>query len=165
MSPQPTFGSSEPRRSAAQLDETDRAIITVLLEDGRISVRALADQVHISRANAYTRLSRLESEGVIDGFAARLNPQRAGLGTSAYILLRVEQNAWRSVSRHLAEIPYIDHFALVGGDFDVLVLARTPDNDVLRQVVLEHIQEVPEVRSTRTWLVFDESPGRGTRWD
>jgi hypothetical protein len=56
------------------------------------------------------------------------------------------------------------HFSLIGADFDVLVLARTPDNDALREVVMERIQGIPGVRSTRTWLVFDESPGHGVDW-
>lgn len=151
-------------RTAVPLDGIDRQIIGRLLADGRISVRALAEQVHISRANAYTRIGRLVAEEVIDGFAARLNPQRAGLGTSAYVTVTIEQNAWRDISKGLREIPYVEHIALVGGDFDVLVLVRAPDNSALRQVVLESIQAIPGVRSTRTWLVFDEVRGPGADW-
>ncbi|MGP4115098.1 Lrp/AsnC family transcriptional regulator [Streptomyces sp. 4N509B] len=165
MSPDSPEGGHDAGRSAVPLDTTDRALIAGLLRDGRISIRALADRVHISRANAYTRIGRLMSEGVIRGFAPRLHPQRAGLGTSAYVMITIEQNTWRTVSRELSQIPYVEHFSLVGGDFDILALARTPDNDTLRQVVLEHIQEVPGVRSTRTWLVFDEAPGRGVEWE
>jgi DNA-binding Lrp family transcriptional regulator len=165
MSSESAVGGSEPGRSAEPLDETDRAIIGALLRDGRVSIRALAEQIHISRANAYTRIGRMMSAGVISGFTALLDPQRAGLGTSAYVMLTIEQNAWRTVARRLTEIPYVERFALVGGDFDVLVLTRTPDNNALREVVLERIQEVPGVRSSRTWLVFDETPGRGADWD
>ncbi|MGI5229720.1 Lrp/AsnC family transcriptional regulator [Actinoallomurus iriomotensis] len=151
-------------RSAGPLDEVDRAIIAALLNDGRISVRALAEQVHISRANAYARLSRLTDEGVITGFTIELAPQKAGLGTSAYVSVTIEQNAWRAVSAGLQDIPYVEHFAMVGGDYDVLVLVRAPDNAALRHVVLERIQDVPGVRATRTWLVFDEARGRGADW-
>ncbi|MEU1273451.1 Lrp/AsnC family transcriptional regulator [Streptomyces sp. NPDC005799] len=151
-------------RTAVQLDDIDRQILSRLLDDGRISVRSLAEQVHISRANAYTRIGRLVAEDVITGFTAQLNAQRAGLGTSAYVMLGIEQNAWRDISRELREIPYVEHVALVTGDFDVLVLVRTPDNIALRQVVLERIQAVPGVRSSRTWLVFDEVRGRGATW-
>ena len=151
-------------RSAGQPDAVDRAIIAELLRDGRISMRALAERVHISRANAYTRIGRLMTDEVITGFTAQLNPQRAGLGTSAYVTMTIEQNAWRDISRELREIPYVEHVALVTGDFDVLALVRTPDNALLRRVVLERIQAVPGVRSTRTWLVFDEVRGRGTHW-
>ena len=151
-------------RTAVPLDDIDRQILSRLLDDGRISVRSLAEQVHISRANAYTRIGRLVAEDVITGFTAQLNAQRAGLGTSAYVMLGIEQNAWRDISRELREIPYVEHVALVTGDFDVLVLVRTPDNIALRQVVLERIQAVPGVRSSRNWLVFDEVRGRGATW-
>lgn len=153
-----------PGRTAVPLDDTDRQILARLLKDARQSVRALAEQVHISRANAYTRIGRLLAEGVITGFTAQLNPKRAGLGTSAYVTLSTEQAAWRDISRELREIPYVEHVSLVTGDFDVLVLVRAPDNEALRSVVLESIQAVPGVRSTRTWLVFDEVRGRGADW-
>ncbi|MCX5262649.1 Lrp/AsnC family transcriptional regulator [Streptomyces sp. NBC_00199] len=151
-------------RTAVPLDDIDRQILSRLLEDGRISVRSLAEQVHISRANAYTRIGRLVAEDVITGFTAQLDAQRAGLGTSAYVTMSIEQNAWRDTSRDLRRIPYVEHVALVTGDFDVLVLVRAPDNLALRTVVLESIQAVPGVRSTRTWLVFDEVRGRGATW-
>lgn len=153
-----------PGRTAVPLDDTDRQILARLLKDARQSVRALAEQVHISRANAYNRIGRLLTEGVITGFTAQLNPKRAGLGTSAYVTLSTEQAAWRDISRELREIPYVEHVSLVTGDFDVLVLVRAPDNEALRSVVLESIQAVPGVRSTRTWLVFDEVRGRGADW-
>ncbi|WP_367319713.1 Lrp/AsnC family transcriptional regulator [Streptomyces sp. HUAS ZL42] len=156
--------SASGRTAAVPLDDIDRQILAQLLKDGRVSVRALAEQVHISRANAYTRIGRLVAEEVITGFTARLNPQRAGLGTSAYVTLSIEQNAWRDISRALREIPYVEHVALVTGDFDVLVLVRAPDNSALRRVVLESVHAIPGVRGTRTWLVFDEVRGRGAEW-
>lgn len=165
MSTDDASPESEPGRSAAaRLDRTDRAMIAALRHDGRVSIRALAEMVHVSRTNAYARLSRMMSEGMITGFTALLNPPRVGLGTSAYVTLTIEQNTWRAVSARLREIHYIEHCTLVGGDFDVLVLVRTPDNAALRDVVLEEIQDIPGVRSTRTWLVFDEIPGRGVEW-
>ncbi|GAA1662527.1 Lrp/AsnC family transcriptional regulator [Nonomuraea maheshkhaliensis] len=157
-------GEGWPGRSAAPLDEVDRAIIAELLRDGRMSVRTLAEHVHISRASAYARLTRLIDDGVITGFTAEIAPAKAGLGTSAYVSVTIEQNSWRGVSAALREIAYVEHFAMVGGDYDILVLVRTPDNAALRHMVLERIQDIPGVRATRTWLVFDEARGRGAEW-
>ncbi|MFC0429684.1 Lrp/AsnC family transcriptional regulator [Kutzneria buriramensis] len=151
-------------RSAAELDDVDRAIIAELRRDGRMSIRTLADRVHISRTSAYARLDRLLAAEVITGFTAEISPRRAGLGTSAYVLLTIEQNTWRSVAKALRGIRYIEHLALVGGDFDVLALVHAPDNLALREVVLERIQSVKGVRATRTWLVFEEDPGLGPQW-
>jgi DNA-binding Lrp family transcriptional regulator len=152
----PGDGSGAAGRSAPALDEVDRRLLEELRRDARVSIRALAERVHVSRSNAYARLDRLLADGVITGFTARVDPQRAGLGTSAFVALSIEQNAWRDVSGAFARIPYVEHVALVGGDFDVLALVRAPDNAALREVVLERIQAVPGVKATRTWLIFDE---------
>ncbi|MGA3565474.1 Lrp/AsnC family transcriptional regulator [Melissospora conviva] len=151
-------------RSVRGLDEVDRRILEALMRDGRLSIRALAEQVHISRTNAYARMDRLIRAGVITGFHARVAPEAAGLGTSAYVALTIEQNSWREVSAQLARVPYLAHAALLGGDHDVLALVRAPDNAALRDVVLDRIQGVPGVLSTRTWLVFDEFDGATSPW-
>lgn len=144
---------------ATSLDEVDRSILRVLAKDGRISIRTLAERLHISRTNAYARIDRLVGDKVITGFGARIDPARAGLGTTAMVVVTIEQASWREVSEQLRSIQYVEHLTMVGGDFDVLVLVRAPDNQALREIVLERIQEVLGVRSTRTWLVFDEVTG------
>jgi DNA-binding Lrp family transcriptional regulator len=164
VSTEPPTNGTPPGRLAEPLDAVDRAILAELTHDGRIAIRTLAEKVHVSRANAYARIARMRTDGVITGFTARLNPERAGLGTSAYVMLSIEQTAWRTVADELREVPYVEHFALVGGDFDILVLVRASDNAALRHVVLETVQGIPGVRSTRTWLVFDEVDGHGADW-
>ncbi len=164
MSSDGPAGSDRDGRLAAALDPTDAAIIAELQRDGRVSVRALAERAHISRANAYARISRMVEQGTIAGFTVRLDPRRIGLGTTAYVGITIDQTAWRAVAARLREIPYVEHFALVGGDHDVLALVRAPDNAALRDVVLDRIQDVPGVRSSRTWLVFEEQQGRGVPW-
>ena len=84
--------------------------------------------MHMSRTNAYARVERLIRDGVITGFRAQVAPEAAGLGTSAYIALTIEQNTWREVAAELARVRYIEHAALLGGDHDVLALVRAPDN-------------------------------------
>jgi DNA-binding Lrp family transcriptional regulator len=150
---------------ARALDGADRRILAELVRDARMSVRTLAERVHISRANAYARLDRLLADGVVTGFTARVVPERAGLATSAYVSVSIEQNSWRDVSARLRELRYVDHVALVGADFDVLVQVRAPDNAALREVVLEQIQAITGVKGTRTWLIFEEMPGAGPAWE
>jgi DNA-binding Lrp family transcriptional regulator len=144
------------RQVAIQLDDIDRRIIDALRRDGRLSVRALAQGVRISRANAYTRLERLTSSGAITGFTATVDPAAIGLGTSAYLTLTVRQNSWRELKARLQAIPEVHHMALVGGEFDVILLVRAADNAALREVVLNELQAIPEVIATRTSLVFED---------
>ncbi len=165
LSTQTSPSFADAGRSARPLDATDRQILRELIRDARTSIRSLAETVHISRASAYSRVGRLVDDGVITGFSAQINHERAGLGTSAYVSLTIEQNSWPEVSAHLGRLPYVEHVSRLGADFDVLVLVRAPDNAALRVVVLDRIQGIPSVRSTRTWLVFDEFEGAGADWD
>ena len=74
---------SDETRTNAPLDEVDRALLGALVDDGRQSLRTIAERLHVSRATAYARLDRLVEQGVVDGFTVRVNPEAAGLGTSA----------------------------------------------------------------------------------
>ncbi|MFC9693455.1 Lrp/AsnC family transcriptional regulator [Kribbella sp. NPDC056951] len=141
---------------APALDEIDRQIIEALGRDGRLSIRALAEQVHISRANAYARVERLTSTDTITGFTVTVDPLKLGLATSAYVTLSLRQSSWRTLREQLQAIPEIKHMALVGGDFDAILLVRAADNEGLRRVVLEKLQAIPEVLGTRTALIFED---------
>jgi DNA-binding Lrp family transcriptional regulator len=145
------------RPPARPLDAIDRDILRILQKDGRASIRSVADLVHVSRANAYARINRLIDDGVIRGFSARVHHERAGQGSSAYVTLKIVQNSWRTVRQQLTELPGTTHIALVSGDFDVLLLVHSADNRALRELVLTKIQSIPEVISTRTLLVFEET--------
>jgi DNA-binding Lrp family transcriptional regulator len=138
------------------LDDTDRAIVAALCEDGRISIRALAARLHISRASAYLRVQRLEESGVITGYTARVDPRQYGYGLSAYVHLKIAQPAWKPLSDRLLTIPEVEHAALVSGDSDIVLLVRTRDTAALRDLVLNSFQNMPEVLSTQTVLIFDD---------
>ncbi|MDA3648436.1 Lrp/AsnC family transcriptional regulator [Saccharopolyspora indica] len=148
--------STRAGRSAPALDDIDARIVDELARDGRMSIRTLAERVSISRTNAHSRLDRLLGSGVITGFHARVEPAKAGLGTAALIGLSIEQDTWREVSRRLAEIDSVEHVALVAGEFDIVVRVRTEDNVSLRNLVFDHVQSLPGVRTCHTWLIFDE---------
>lgn len=142
----------------AALDDIDRQLVGALRSDGRQSMRTLATALHISRANAYTRVQRLEREGVITGYAATIDPQRYGFGLSAYVYLKVSQHSWKQLRERLLAVSEVEHAALVSGEFDIVLLVRTHDTASLRDLVLTRLQEMPEVDSTQTVLIFDELP-------
>ncbi|MFC3995698.1 Lrp/AsnC family transcriptional regulator [Nocardiopsis sediminis] len=147
---------------AVDLDDVDRRIIELLRADGRMSIRAVAERAHVSRANAYARLDRLRSQGVIRGFTAVIDPEKFGTGLAAYVSVRILQHSWERFRDHLRDIPEIDHAALVSGDVDLLLLVRVADAADLRTFVLERLQRIPEVRSTQTMFILDEPRlGRG----
>ncbi|GAA3309979.1 MULTISPECIES: Lrp/AsnC family transcriptional regulator [Arthrobacter] len=146
----------EADQAEVPLDQVDRDIIAELTRDGRMSVTQVAENVHISRAHAYSRISRLTGEGVLTKFTALVDPIKAGLKSSAYVTLKVQQHSWRELREELRLIPEVQHIALVGGDFDVILLVRATDNIHLRRVIFDQLQSMPGVQDTQTFLVFED---------
>src|ERR1700712_199938 len=146
-------------RRPVVLDDTDRAIVDELRRDGRLSMRGLAERLHISRASAYTRVERLTEAGVITGYSAAIDPERYGFGISAYVYLKISQHSWKSVRRRITQIPEVWHCALVSGDNDLVLLVRTQDAASMRELVLNTFQTMPDVLSTQTVLILDELTG------
>ncbi len=139
------------------LDTIDRQILAALQADGRLSGRALAEQVGISRANAYARFDRLVADGVITGFTALVDPAKVGLTTSAYVTLTVRQSSWRDLQERLRAIP---RGTAHGPDRRRVrrdAVDQAADNDALRRVVLEQLQAIPGVLATRTFLIFEDA--------
>lgn len=144
----------------ARIDSVDERILAELTKDGRQSVTALAQKVHISRAHAYARINRLQEEGVITRYSAVVDPVRAGLRSSAYVTLKLRQHGWREMRDALSAIPEVHHVSLVGGNFDVIMLVRARDNLDLRRVVFDQIQSMPGVIDTQTFLIFEDVDAR-----
>lgn len=149
-------GASRRPAEPRPLDDVDRAILAQLTEDARRSVTTIAENVHVSRAHAYNRIAKLQADGVITKFTALVDPLRAGLRSSAYVTLKVRQQTWRDLRERLRTIPEVHHIALVGGDFDVIILVRAVDNTDLRRVVFDQLQNMPGVLDTQTFLVFED---------
>jgi DNA-binding Lrp family transcriptional regulator len=145
-----------PAELTVALDDLDRRIVAALREDGRLSMRALAAGLHISRANVYARVERLEKAGVITGYTATIDPEKYGYGLSAYVFLNIAQQTWQRVGQQVLAIPAVDHAALVSGEHDIMLLVRTRDAAELRDLVLTKLQAMPEVEATQTVLIFEE---------
>jgi DNA-binding Lrp family transcriptional regulator len=140
----------------AGLDPTDLRLIAELKADGRVSMRALAERLHISRAGCYARVERLQQEGIITGYTALTDPRKLGQSLAAYVYVKVSQHSWQAVREMMAQVPEIEHGSLVAGENDLILFVRTTDTDSLRELVLFKLQSMPDVLSTRTELVFDE---------
>jgi DNA-binding Lrp family transcriptional regulator len=156
-----TDSGTASRGQMAALDATDRRIVDALRRDGRLSMRALAHGLHVSRAGVYSRVERLERDGVITGYSATVDPGKYGRPLSAYVNLKVAQQSWQALRDRVLAIDDVDHASLVSGDYDIVLLVRTRDVGTLRDLVLTRLQDMPEVLSTQTVLIFDElHPGR-----
>lgn len=146
---------------ASTLDRTDRAILAELQRDARLSIRALAERLHLSRTAAHARVQSLIQRGVITGFAASVDRQALGLAVSALVVVRIEESNWPRIVEVLEGMPYVDSIMAVSGDVDFVVTVSVPDHATLSSVILQRIHAIPGVISTRSHIILEERKGPG----
>ncbi len=147
-----------PRGKRYRIDAIDRRIIAELGKDARLSIRSLAERVHISRTAAHTRLGRLLDHRIITGFSANVDREALGPGITAIVTVKVEAD-WPTVSEALAALPFVEKAQALSGDIDILLTVSAPDHDALSETILRRIHSMPGVASTRSDMILEEREG------
>jgi Lrp/AsnC family leucine-responsive transcriptional regulator len=142
-----------------ELDRIDLKILDILQRDGRISITDLADKVSLSATPCSERVKRMEREGVITGYYARVNP--AALGKNLLVFLEIKLSAksgevFDKVKDELLYVPEVMECHLVSGDFDYLVKARLPEMNKYRQLLGEILKRLPASAESRSYVVMEE---------
>jgi len=132
------------------MDDLDWKVLSLLQKNGRMTYTELARQVQLSVPAVTERVRRLEEAGVIEGYAARVNPAAAGYPISALIGITVPQSAKTKFLKLLgaiAEVLECDH--VTGADSYVIRLVATSVADLERL-----IQRINLYGETRTSIVM-----------
>ncbi|MFF2631452.1 Lrp/AsnC family transcriptional regulator [Microbacterium sp. NPDC058021] len=143
-------------RSAVQIDEIGYDILRALRDDGRVSIAALASRVGISRASAYTRVEALTRAGVITGYAARVDPAKAGLGVCALVFCSVHPQNWEEFFAAVRALPEVESAKITTGEHDIMLLVRSIDVEGIHTLVVGGIASLPQVAKVETVLVLNE---------
>ena len=133
-------------------DNGDRAIIDLLMEDGRMSSAEIARRVGISERSVRYRLDRLVKAGVIR-VGAIVNSKAVGYPVTADVWLEIEPGQVLAVARKMAELDQVSYVACSTGDRDLSIQVYARDNEELYRFVTEVIGNVPGVRRTSTIFV------------
>lgn len=145
------------QRDKFDLDRYDRLILDVLARDGRISITDLAKEIGLSKSPTQARLRRLESEGVITGYRALLDPIRLGFDHVAFVevkLSETREKALQAFNAAVAEVPEIEQVHMIASHFDYLLKVRTTNMAAYRHVLGEKISALPYVASTSTYVAM-----------
>lgn len=141
------------------LDRIDLRILSVLQADGRIANLKLAEAVALSPTAVLARTQRLQRDGYILGYEARLNPLKLGLGMTVFIevlLDRTTQNVFEAFKAAVQVRREIMECHMVAGGFDYLLKTRMADMDAYRAFAGSVLWQLPGVRETRTYAVIEE---------
>ena len=141
-----------------QLDRIDYAILDTLQKEGRISNVEMAKRVHLSPSPCLERVKRLEAEGYIEGYVAKLNASKLNLGMAAFIQVTLDRttgDVFDNFKDELVKIQAVAECHMVAGGFDYLVKLRIRNMEDYRDV-LGQLVELPGVAQTHTYVVIEQ---------
>lgn len=136
------------------MDDVDKRILKVLEVDARTSLRKIADEVGVALGTVSNRVRRLESLGVIRGYAVLLDPDKAGWGLSVVIGLRIEKGRLIEVQEKIAKDNRVYGVYDVTGDYDSMVLARAVNRDDLDDLT-KSVLSISGIERSVTHLVLN----------
>ncbi len=139
------------------MDAFDRKILAVLLENARATNVEIAEKVGLSEAPCHRRIKRMEAEGVIRGYTARLDPEAIGVGFIAYVTLVLDyitaSTAEQFVQR-MGEIPEIVSCYIVSGSYDAILHVAAADSNAYSDIVFDKLRRIPGVKDVRSSFVM-----------
>ncbi|MCW5752836.1 MAG: Lrp/AsnC ligand binding domain-containing protein [Alphaproteobacteria bacterium] len=147
-----------------EIDRIDRRILKLIQADGRIAVAELSERVGLSPSSTGERLRRMQKEGVILGYGARLDPHRLGLGLLVFVEVSLDKTTADIFDRFAASVraaPEVLECHMVAGGFDYLVKTRVADMTAYRRFLGEVLLALPGVKETRTYAVMEEIKSDG----
>ncbi|WP_413207099.1 Lrp/AsnC ligand binding domain-containing protein [Rhodospirillum sp. A1_3_36] len=141
-----------------EMDRIDRRILAELQANGRLSIVELARRVNLTKTPCAERVRRLEREGVIEGYQARLNPQVLGADHVAFVqvsMTSTTEDALERFNMAVRRLPEVQSCHMIAGGFDYLLKVRTADITEYRHVLGEKISQLPGVQQTHTYVVME----------
>ncbi len=131
------------------LDDTDRHILALLQQDGRMAIKTLAERIGLSSPAASERLRRLQDRGVIHGFGMEVEPRALGYSMQALVRIRPMPGKLQAVQKLIENIPEFGECDKVTGEdcFIGRLYLRSIEH-------LDHILErITDIAETSTAIV------------
>jgi DNA-binding Lrp family transcriptional regulator len=134
--------------SAAELDRYDRLILQILQREGRLANSDLATRVNLSESACLRRVRALETAGLIEGYTAILNQQKAGLGVNVFVSITLERQERADMAAFEAAVrtvPEVMECYLMTGEYDYLLRVVVADTADFERLHSRHLTSLPHV--------------------
>ncbi|WP_336343090.1 HTH-type transcriptional regulator Lrp [Halalkalicoccus ordinarius] len=135
-------------------ENLDSKLVNALLDDGRASLRSLAEQLGVSVTTVSNHLSALEEEGAITGYTPKIDYGMLGYDVTAILQLKVEGNALPDVTDRLREHEQMLSVYEVTGDYDIIAIGKFRDTDEMNEGIKSLLVD-PDIRESNTSVVLN----------
>ncbi|WP_294227793.1 Lrp/AsnC family transcriptional regulator [uncultured Shimia sp.] len=135
------------------MDAIDRRIVRALQLDGRMKIGDLAEQVGLSATPCARRLERLQADGVITGYGARVDPRKIGLPVTIFVSVELEAqgaDVINNFERAVSAFEEVMECYLMTGSRDFLLRIVAADLDAFDAFLEHRLMKVKGVRNMRS---------------
>ncbi len=136
------------------IDKRDLEIISLLLENSRVSAREIARRLRLSTGTVQARIKRLEEMGVIKGYTLELNLEELGYQFPVLIDIKVSKGKMRIIEEKLSQMDNVSAVYDITGEYDITVIARFRTRREL-DAFIKHLQEMEYIERTNTKLILN----------
>ncbi len=147
------------RQPVRALDKLDRRILKLLQEDGRMAMKDLAERVGLTVTPCIERVRRMERDGVITGYHARVDPSQRGASLLVFVEITLDHkngNMFEQFRREVMKIDEVLECHLVSGDFDYLIKARIGEMADYRKLLGDILLQLPGAVQSKSYVVMEE---------
>ncbi len=140
-------------------DRTEKHILRLLQEDGRLSNVALAERIGRSESPTYRRVRQLEEDGVITGYAARVDQRKLGLDVTAFVQVTMERQPDSATESFHACVAAEDHIIechAMSGSHDYLMKVVARNIDHFSEICMQRILKFPGVQHVESSFSLKE---------
>lgn len=137
------------------LDDTDRRLIDLLRQDGRMSTALLGRHLGVSRGTAQNRIDRLRAAGILLGFTVRLGGEVPAGGVRAVMSIELRSSDARAVAAAMRRMPAVVRLHSTNGRWDLVAEIAAPDLGRLDQVLVQ-IRALGPVANSETSILLSE---------
>lgn len=143
--------------SPARFDKFDLAILRELLVDSRRTLQEIGQAVKLSPTTCWSRIKRMEAEGVIRKYSIDLDRRRLGYKDTVVVQLTLASHTDETLyqfGRLLAEIPEVMDAYLVSGDYDYYIRIAVKDTRDYERLLREKLYKIPGIRHSKSSFVL-----------
>ena len=135
------------------MDKIDRQIIAALQRDGRLKLAELSQAIGLSPTPLARRIARLERDGVVTGYGARVDQEKLGLPLNVFIFVELEKQTKDTIAafeQSLRRHPEVMECHLMTGTRDVLIRVVAADLPSFDRFLEDGLMQTPNIRSMRS---------------
>lgn len=140
-----------------KLDNTDRQILDMLIENSRIPFTDIAKKLEISAGTVHVRVKKMEDAGIIIGSSLTLNYKKLGYSFIAYVGIFLNKSSQTHfVLERIKQIPYVTVAHVTTGKFNIFCKIRARDTSNAKDIIYE-LDDIEGVTRTETMISLEES--------